>query len=44
MQGSYDEDLWDAGELLPEIAPVREQLLSGDLRPALPRLVGMLPR
>ena len=31
--GTYEEDLWDAGELLPEIAPIREQLLSGDLRP-----------
>lgn len=31
--GSYDEDLWDVAELLPEIAPIREQLIGGDLRP-----------
>lgn len=31
--GTYDEVVYDAGELLPEIAPVRELLISGDLRP-----------
>jgi hypothetical protein len=31
--GTYDEDLWDLGDLLPQIAPVREQLMAGDLRP-----------
>jgi hypothetical protein len=31
--GSYDEGIWDAAELLPRIAPIREQLMSGDLRP-----------
>jgi len=29
---SYDEGLYDADHLLPEIAPVREQLIGGDLR------------
>lgn len=30
--GTYDEDMFDVGEFLPEIAPVREQLIGGDLR------------
>lgn len=31
--GTYDEELWDVAELLPKIAPIREQLMGGDLRP-----------
>jgi hypothetical protein len=30
--GTYEEDLFDVDSLLPKIAPVREQLMSGDLR------------
>jgi hypothetical protein len=30
--GSYDEILYDADEILPEIAPVRDLLVGGDLR------------
>jgi hypothetical protein len=31
--GTYDDDLYDASALLPKIAPVRELLIGGDLRP-----------
>lgn len=31
--GSYEDDIWNATELLPEIAPVRDLLIGGDLRP-----------
>jgi hypothetical protein len=31
--GGYLDNLYDVNELLPEIAPVREQLIGGDLRP-----------
>lgn len=31
--GSFDQDVYDAAKLLPKIAPIRELLISGDLRP-----------
>ena len=31
--GTFEEDLYDVDLLLPEIAPVRELLIAGDLRP-----------
>ena len=30
---AYDEELWDIAKLLPKLAPVRERLIAGDLRP-----------
>ena len=41
---TYDEMLDDIDVILPEIAPVREALLGGDLQGTLPGVVGLLPR
>ena len=30
---AYDGELWDVAKLLPKLAPVRERLIAGDLRP-----------
>ena len=42
--GTFDEDLPDVDKLLHKIAPIRNSLISGDLRRALSCLAGLLLR